>query len=252
MSLNFDNIFLKKNIRRYSVNRLFAYMLSYITVFSLIRSNLNLDKSSIEDKIIACYYIGPDCSTGRFGRYVASNENFLFNLKRTEQYKLITLEEKELLDFINKNDLFSIEENRDVISNIVSCNKEGMEYEYVLYTEKMTELLSDGRFVERTIAHCSWTRVPEEGNYLLTGRTRMICYIYYGYKIEKDSNGIYRLLESAPVRCLQDLPEGYNYVKERFSKVVIEENMDYTSGVQEQLIEGDEKPKQKVIKMGDI
>ena len=66
-----------------------------------------------------------------------------------------------------------------------------------------------------TIGH-SWT--TDKNHSRLTGQVREVYYMYYGYKIGINEKGKYELVKSDYVSSLDELPNDYIYVKEKFYK----------------------------------
>ena len=78
----------------------------------------------------------------------------------------------------------------------------------------------------------SWTTDTSKN---LTGEERTCHYVYYGYKIVKNDKNGYELVKSEPVDNLDDLPAGFDYIKEDFYSIVNskKETLDYEDGPEE-------------------
>lgn len=185
----------------------------------------------------AHYYINGDL----MGRYINSEKSYTAGLLRTDDYVLINREEEQLLKFINKNNLFEIESNKSVIADIVAAQEDYTEYRYSYIYSKMHRV---PRYIGDDIEYFYWA-VPTTGyswtkdsNYYgLTGEERVCHYVYYGYEIIKNEKGKYELVKSEPVDSLDELPEGFNYVREKFYDIVNlynkDEILDYEDGPSE-------------------
>lgn len=182
----------------------------------------------------AHYYISDE----NFGRYIVSEKSSTSGLNRTENYTFIDSEEEKLLNFINKNDLFEINANKDTITNITSTQSDHKEYRYkFVYSTLVPVLHFNGKntyytYISTPTTGYSWTSDPNHSN--LTGEERVCHYLYYGYKIIKNEQGEYDLIKSNPVDNINDLPENYKYIQKTFYKVVNlynkEEVLNYEDG----------------------
>ena len=184
----------------------------------------------------AHYYVNEE----DLGRYIISEKSSVSGLDRLDNYVYIDQENIELLEFVNKNDLFRIEDNKEYISNITETQEDYKEYRYsYYYLIPIPVIHSTGKTTFTTYYYIpkavhSWTSNPDKNN--LTGEERICHYVYYGYKIiQKDGN--YELEKSNPVDNLNELPEGYDYIKEKFYEVVDlnnkNEKLDYEDGPEE-------------------
>lgn len=91
---------------------------------------------------------------------------------------LVNKEREKLLEFINRKDLYKIDDNKDVIDNIMSNNREFLEYEY-RYT--YTTFIPTGKSMIPIVnTGYGWTT---DKNRNLTGDVRLFHYKYYGYKV---------------------------------------------------------------------
>lgn len=186
----------------------------------------------------AHYYVNDDY----IGRYIVSEKSSLSGLNRLDNYIYVNEEEESLLEFINKKDLFKIDDNKNAIDNITDNQTDYKEYRYSYYYLIPIPIThSNGKTTYITynyipmIGH-SWTNNPNRGN--LTGEERVCHYVYYGYKVIKNDKGVYELEKSEPVDSIAELPEGYNYIKEKFYDVVNlynrDEILDYEDGPEEE------------------
>lgn len=169
----------------------------------------------------AHYYINNDY----MGRYVVSEQEYIWSLRRTEEYKTVTNEEKELLDYLNKKGLYSISDNNEILANMMIDHNDFVEYRY-----KYIHLIPAGGRMIPTVAY-SWTSDPDEVE--LTGEERICHYVYYAYKLTKDEKGALRLEKSKPVDDLTQLPQEYKYISQDFYKIINLKNdrvLDYENG----------------------
>lgn len=173
----------------------------------------------------AHYYVSDE----DFGRYIVSEKSSVSGLDRSDNYILVNKEEAELLDFVNKNGLFKIDENREAINNLVKNNKDYVEYRYEYFYLLPILIGKVVNYIPMT-GH-SWTTDTNED---LTGEERTCHYVYYGYKVIKNEKGTYELIKSYPVDDLSELPRGYDYIKEKSYDIVNlynkDEVFDYEDG----------------------
>lgn len=185
----------------------------------------------------AHYYINDEY----IGRYIVSEKSSISGLNRLDNYIFVDEKEEGLLEFINENDLFKIDDNKNAINNITDNQMDYKEYRYsYYYTMSMPVLHTNGKNTYVTCNYIptigySWTSNPNKEN--LTGEERDCHYVYYGYKIIKNDNGDYELVKSKPVDSITELPEGYDYIKGKFYDVVNlydrNEILDYEDGPEE-------------------
>lgn len=184
----------------------------------------------------AHYYVNEEC----IGRYVVSEKSSLSGLDRLDNYIYVN-EDESLLEFLNKKDLFKIDDNKRAIDNITNNQTDYKEYRYSYYylmPVPITRTNGKNTYITYnyipTLAH-SWTTDPNRGN--LTGEERVCHHVYYGYKVIKKDTGGYELEKSEPVDSIEELPEGYDYIKEKFYDVVNlynrDEILDYEDGPEE-------------------
>lgn len=185
----------------------------------------------------AHYYVSDDY----MGRYIISEKSSVSGLERSDNYIAITLEDAEFLKFINQKDLFKIDDNKAAIEKITESHEDFKEYRYrYYYNLPIPRTYTNGKQTYTTysfipmVGH-SWTKNANKHN--LTGDERTCHYVYYGYKIIQNDKGEYELLKSEAVDNIEDLPEGYDYIKEEFYKVVNlynkDEELSYEDGPEE-------------------
>ena len=227
---------LKKNQAKFNTNQIITIAgLTIVSLFLFSGCAKNVE-CNIEEPHAHNYV-----SDTSFDRYVVSEREYIGEWFRTDDFVVIDEEAEKLIDFENKRDLFKIEENQQTIDNIISMQEDYMEYRYsyvylVRYpiTTKVGNVrITTYHYARHTGYH--WTSDPNHEN--LTGETRMVHHVYYGYKIEKNERGKYILVKSEPVDNLNDLPEGYDYIKEDFVVKVDANNreivLDYENGAPE-------------------
>lgn len=185
----------------------------------------------------AHYYI----SEQQIGRYIVSEKNQVSGLKRTDDFKYIDKEEKDFYNYLNKNGLFNIEENKDVIENIMESNYDYTEYRYkYTYMQPIPVVHSseNGTYITYNytpVTKYSWTTDKSKD---LTGESRRCHHVYYAYKLNKNEDGNYELIKSKPMDNIIQLMDGYDYIKKDFVSIVNEnmEELDYEDGVEKEEI----------------
>jgi len=185
-------------------------------------------------------------------KYVISEKEHIGSWGRLDDYIIVSKEQAELIDFLNNEDLYEIEGNREEINNIVSTQEDYIEYRYA-YTYNMP--IPHYRKVGKVtniyhtyvpITRYSWTADPNHSR--LTGEQRVVHHVYQGYKIIINEKGQYEAIESNYVENLEDLPSEYKYISSEFYKKVYaddkEREIDYEDG-QEELVEQSVKENQQ-------
>ena len=184
----------------------------------------------------AHYYVNDEY----FGRYIVSEKSSVSGLNRTDNYIPVSKEDAELLEFINKKGLFRIDENQQAISKITDSHQDFIEYRYsYFYLMPIPIVHHTGKTTYTTFNYIpmkgySWTTDTSRN---LTGEERVCHYVYYGYKVIRNEKGTYELVKSDPVDDLSELPDGYDYIKEKFYDVVNlhdkNDILDYEDGPEE-------------------
>ncbi len=194
----------------------------------------------------AHYYVSDD----DFGRYIVSERKSVSGLERSDDYIPVNSKETNLLRFINTKKLYRIDDNKQAIKNIIDTQEDYVEYRYK-YHYLMPMVISNGKTVNTILIPMvgySWTTDTSKN---LTGETRICHYIYYGYKVVENISGSFDLTKSEPVDDLSELPSDYEYIKEKFYKVVNlndkDKELDYEDGPDDdkKLISEDEYNKEK-------
>ncbi len=235
--LNFDSNhnFIDGNLNEKKGKKLFknivfgGLIITNLLAFSGCAKNVHCDVQGNH----AHYYVNDDY----IGRYIVSEKSTLSGLNRLDTYISVNEEEESLLKFINEKNLFKIDENKKVIDNITENQRDYKEYRYSYYY-LMTIPTINGDFITYdyipSTGH-SWTNNPNYEN--LTGEERVCHYVYYGYKVIKTDKGVYELEKSEPVDSIAELPEGYDYIEEKFYDIVNlynrDEILDYEDGPEE-------------------
>ena len=184
----------------------------------------------------AHYYVNDEY----FGRYIVSEKSSVSGLNRSDNYIPVSKEDAELLEFINKKGLFRIDENQQAISNTTDSHQDFIEYRYrYLYLMPIPIVHHTGKTTYTTFNYIprtgySWTTDTSRN---LTGEERVCHYVYYGYKVIRNEKGTYELVKSDSVDDLSELPDGYDYIKEKFYDVVNlhdkNDILDYEDGPEE-------------------
>ena len=219
--LNFDtnHQYVKGNINKKNGKKIFkkfvlaGLIVAKLFTFSGCSKNVSCDISEHH----AHYYVNDE----DFGRYIVSEKSSVSGLNRSDSYISVTKEDAELLNFINENGLFRIYENQQAISNITDSHQDFVEYRYcyyynlpIYYYDYLTGL---PKLLLMPMKGYSWTTDTSKE---LTGEERKCHYMYYGYKITRNGTGNYELVKSEPVDDLSELPDGYDYIEEKFYVVV--------------------------------
>lgn len=143
---------------------------------------------------------------GGMERYTLS-ENTIYELMlKSKDVKYINSSEKELIDFLDKYDLYVIEDNIDIIKERLGWQKDFTEYQReVENTDK------NGKKVKTT----RWSTNSYKNN----GNARDCYYVYEAYKVvEKD--GELKVEKSDPVSNILDIKDEYPYVKLNYYKII--------------------------------
>lgn len=175
-----------------------------------------------------------------FIRYIDKEYLTYEGYERQDEYVEIDSEEKDLYKFMDKKDLLRIEDNIDAISTLENGNHDYIEYRYA-YTYLMpiphyirTGKTSSVYYTYIPTTHYSWTSNPEHSR--LTGEQRRCHYVYQGFNVAKDEKGKYVLIPSEYVDSISDLNGEYEYINEKFYKVIDAEygyDLDYEDGVED-------------------
>jgi len=182
-------------------------------------------------------------SSKMFDKYMVSEKEYKKSWYRTDEYIIIDEATKELIDFENKKGLYRISHNKDEIDAITSMHEDYKEYRYrYTYMQPIPHIVSNGKTTSTYYTYIpqtrySWTTDPNHSR--LTGEERIVHYVYYGYKVVKDEKGKYKIIESKTYDDLNDLPEDFIYIKNKFYKKVYLDNkeleVDYEDGPEEEM-----------------
>lgn len=173
-----------------------------------------------------------------FDKYITGERENVWGWKHTDDYIPIDKEQEALINFQNKNNLFKISDNQDKIKEIVGSQNDYTEYRYKYrWLQLMPLTVGKTRmFIPLWHTGHSWTTNPERGG--LTGETREVSKVYYGYKIARDENDKLSVVQSEMVDNFYDLPEDMVYIKSNFFKTVHLDNktveVDYEDGQEEE------------------
>ncbi len=219
----------KKKGKQTGKNTLRNIIIGGITLLSLITfSGCSKDVPCNIHEAHAHYY-----TDDIFGRYIVSEKASVDGLDRSDKYVYVSKEDKELLKFINKNELFKISDNRDVIEDISSKLHDQLMYEYTyMYWTTVTHIHPNGNGGSSTSVDLEprygqkWIDDPN-ANKNYTGKEVMCHYVYIGYKIVKNEKGKYELIKSDYVENINDLPSGYDYIKRDFYRGVDSNNWNH-------------------------
>lgn len=178
-------------------------------------------------------------------KYVISEKEHIGSWGRLDDYILIDKKDEKLMDFINDNDLYIIQNNIDEMRQMASEKHDQTEYRY---SYKQTILIPQIRKVGKVttvtqmpyvVTNYSWTTDANHPN--LTGEQREVHHMYRGYKIQKNEKGKYEIIASDLVENIEDLLPEYPYVSSEFIVAAYADNhyleADYEDGPQQEEIE---------------
>lgn len=184
-----------------------------------------------------------------FKKNIVSEKESKWGYIRTDDYFEVSQQEEELVKFIYKNDLMDITQNQEAIEKTIKNNKDYTEYRYrYTYLQPIPHTYKVGkstmiRYTYIPVTRYSWTSDPNHSR--LTGETREVHYMYYGYKIETNEKGKLKVIKSKLVDDLKDLPEDYLYIKKDFTTKVYakdkKKEIDYEDGPEEESNENVQK-----------
>ena len=152
------------------------------------------------------------------------------DIVRTSKVKYVTDEELNLYTYLQDNNLICAYDNINAINQIISDNKDHIEYETASTDVSVVpngyhQVDSDYPMFIYNIDHnYGWSTDPNIDK--KTGKVRDCDYKYYAYKIEKDNNGNYSAVKSEPLEDFNQRPEGYNYIEPEFYTVEYTESID--------------------------
>lgn len=162
-------------------------------------------------------------------RYINDEHLHKNGFEWTDEVRYVYENDKELYDFEKDNQLIRISENLDYIKEEERKNQDYIEYRY-----KYTSYVRVGK-ITVPVTRYSWTTNPNHSR--LTGEERLCHYLYKGYKVTRNEEGKYVLVESDYVDDILAIKGEYPYIKESFYKVVVKEretNLDYEDKVEEE------------------
>lgn len=135
---------------------------------------------------------------------------------RQDEYIPLDEDNSELIKFLDKKDLISLDDNLDVILSETEKNHDFVEYRYS-YREKITRWVGKVP-MKRWVTRYSWTRDANHDD--LTGEVRTCHYVYQGCNVYKDDSNKYVVIPSDEVDDIKDLIGNYKYVRKNYYKVV--------------------------------
>ena len=128
---------------------------------------------------------------------------------RTNDYVEINSENEDYYKFISNHNLVNISDN---YNEIVGFQSNLHDYLVFRYSYPQVHTSYNGKsYTTYTTTEYAWTTDPHHSS--LTGATRVMTHVYYGYNIVKKSNGKYKLQKSGPVNDIDLLIQmGYTYI----------------------------------------
>ena len=145
---------------------------------------------------------------GCITRYIADEHMNKNGYKWTNEIKYVDEEDKELYEFEKKNNLIRIDDNIEYLNEENKKNKDYIEYEY-----RYTSYTPVGKTV---VARTRYNWTTDANDSRLTGKKRLCHYLYKGYKIERNDNGKYVLVESDYVDDILSIKDEYPYFKKNY------------------------------------
>jgi hypothetical protein len=165
-------------------------------------------------------YVGSD----HFSRYIISEKDSVSWLRRQDEYIFVKDEEEvKKLNFLNREGLFLIEDNKEAIEEKNELCKYYVEYEYRYPTRKFKyermyidgEYHLVGRWVDDT--DTDYTTDVHKAN--LTGNRRLTYPTYEAYKIVQDEEGRYKAVRSDTYNDFNEIPSEFNYIKSNYVSI---------------------------------
>ncbi len=183
---------------------------------------------------IPVYHAHKYVNSDGYTRYFDSENLNYKGYDRQDDYIELTKDDKDLVNFMNKNNLLRMDDNVDQIREAQKKNQPFIEYRYAYtYLIPMPIVHSNGKTTTVTFmfvptTHYSWTSNPEHSR--LTGETRECYYDYTSYKIQKNEKGKYTLVESPEHEDIIKTMDEYPYIKEKYYRILnrdTREEIDY-------------------------
>lgn len=145
-------------------------------------------------------------SIGGMKRYTMS-ENTIYELMlKSKDVKYVNDEEARFIEFLDKYDLYVIEDNIDIIKERLEWQKDFTEYQRDI--EKTDK---DGNKIRST----RWSTNSYKNN----GNARDCYYVYEAYKVIEE-DGELKVEKSDPVSNILDIKDEYPYVKINYYKII--------------------------------
>lgn len=183
---------------------------------------------------------------GEMIRYIADENLYKNGYTWTDEIKYVDENDIDLYDFEAKNKLIKIDDNIDYLTEQMENNNDFMQYEYkYIHLQPIPHVVNGvTTFTYIPFTRYGWTADINHSN--LTGEKRLCRYLYRGYKIEKDENGKYTLIESPDTDNLIEIKDEYPYIKENYYRIVNSNNyqeIDFEEETDEQDYRNDEAKK---------
>ncbi len=191
---------------------------------------------------IPTYHAHKYVNSDGYTRYFDSEYVNYKGYDRLEDYIELTKEDKDLVKYMENNNLLRIDNNEEQIRNAQEKNQPYTEYRYAYtYLVPIPHFIHTGKstsiyFTFIPATHYSWT--ADANHSRLTGETRECYYDYTSYKIQKNENGKYTLVECPEHQDIISTKDEYPYIKENYYRVL---NRDTNEVVDYEDMETDEK-----------
>lgn len=156
-------------------------------------------------------------------RYIESEYLNMSGYNRCDDYIEITKTDEDFYNLLERNSLFTGEDNWDYLYYKMSHLHDYLKFYYEYDTiETRTTTDSEGNVKTETytVHHDGWTENPNNPDN--TGRTRLFHHKYFGYRIVR-KNGRFTLEKSPLVDDIREIIDEYPYIGESCATEVYEE-----------------------------
>lgn len=179
--------------------KVFGGSLAFTIVLSIGARQLNKKFTCQIEELHAHRYT----AIGGLERYAISDSTiYELMLKSRKDIKYLSEDDATLINYLDNNDLFIIDENLEKIKKDLEDKKDFTEYEHdVEKTDKLGKKYKD-KYWSRDYLNCN-------------GNARDCYYIYEAYKIENN-----QLIKSNKVDNILDIKDEYPYIKINYYEIV--------------------------------
>lgn len=189
--------------------------------------------------------------TTKLGRFIVSEKNAESWMGKRDEVIYLDENDKDVLrrlDFANRNGLFKIDENYDVIKETIKDDKYHYEYEYKYHKTKRKDIsvYVDGEYHHTTVEvedpepSYDWTDNVYHAN--LTGKVKVMVPVYQGFKIDNDPKRGLTMVSSEYYYGFEDIPEEYEYIRSKITRYIAlydsKEIAEYLAYISDKEVEG--------------